>query len=236
MKCGFLGHGNMGRAIVNALLEAGSLEEQDVEVYNRSPERLNQFRSEHPGAAVAATPAEAAGSADVLFICIDGSAVFEVIASAQQRFPLRTHLVTINGGLGIAALEAIYDGPVSKVIPTMKIRIARGITLVAHGTSVSARQAAGLEALFARSGKVVVLPEARLEVVTELTSCGPGLMAQMMAELARSAARTGMLNYGEALEMVTETMMGTALMLTGCYRPDELASRVASAEGSLNKG
>lgn len=237
MRCGFIGYGNMGSAVIRALLRDGSLHEDEVIVFNRTISRLDGLRAEHPGVVIASSMSEAARAADALFICVDSHAVHEVMSSIQGELSGNVHLITINGGVGIADIEALYDGPVSKVIPTITIETGRGITLISHGKKVSEDQARALEVLFSRSGRVMVLPEEKLGVATDLTSCGPGLMAAMVAEFALSGARAGGLSGEEAIAMAAETMLGTALMLAdGRSSPEALMRRVATRGGITEQG
>lgn len=237
MRCGFIGYGNMGSAVVRALLRDGSLREGEAMVFNRTPSRLDGLKVEHPGIIIAASMSEAARSADALFICVHSPVVPEVMSTLQGQLSGSTHLISINGGVGIADLEACYDGPVSKVIPSITIEAGRGVTLISHGGKVSAEQAGALEALFSRSGRVKVLPEEKLGAATDLTSCGPGLMAAMMARFAGSGAKAGGFSEEEAMAMVAETMLGTALMLAdGRSSPEALAQRVATRGGITEQG
>ncbi len=237
MRCGFIGYGNMGGAVVRALLRDGSLHEGEIIVFNRTLSRLDGLKAEHPGVTIAASMPEAANGADALFICVHSPVVLEVMSVISGQMSAGTHLVTINGGVSIADLEALYDGPVSKVIPTITIEAGRGVTLISHGRKVTAAQARALEVLFSRSGRVMVLPEEKLGAATDLTSCGPGLMAAMMAQFALSGARAGGLDNEEAVAMVAETMLGTALMLAdGRSSPEMLAERVATKGGITEQG
>lgn len=60
MRVGFVGLGSMGRGMAQSLLRAG----HEVVVWNRTRERAEALRG--AGAAVAATPAEAARAGVVL--------------------------------------------------------------------------------------------------------------------------------------------------------------------------
>ncbi|MYE24203.1 MAG: NAD(P)-dependent oxidoreductase, partial [Gammaproteobacteria bacterium] len=61
----FVGLGVMGYPMAGHLAKAG----HRVTVYNRTRARADAWRDEH-GGAVAATPAEAAAAADVVFMCV----------------------------------------------------------------------------------------------------------------------------------------------------------------------
>jgi pyrroline-5-carboxylate reductase len=237
MRCGFIGYGNMGGAVVRALLGDGSLRESEVIVYNRTASRLESLRTCFPQVRIAGSMREAASNVDALFICVHTPVVPEVLSEIDGSVASGTHLVTINGGIGIADIESSYDGAVSKVIPSISIEVGRGFTLISHGRKVSGAQASALESLFSRSGRVKVLPEEKLGIATDLTSCGPGFMAEMIAQFALSGAKAGSIDDHEAIEMATETMLGTALMMAdGRSSPDALAERVATKGGITEQG
>ena len=73
MKIGFIGLGAMGAAIANNLLASG----HDLCVFNRSPARAAPLRQ--AGASVAASPAQAARSADVVFTMVADDAALESV-------------------------------------------------------------------------------------------------------------------------------------------------------------
>ncbi|MDW5562669.1 MAG: pyrroline-5-carboxylate reductase dimerization domain-containing protein [Methanomassiliicoccus sp.] len=237
MRCGFIGYGNMGSAVVNALLHDGSLKECEVKVYNRTAGRLDGLRSEFPGVSIAASMGEAVQGVDAAFICVHSPIVPQVLAEVRESLVRGVHLITINGGVWINDLEAEYGGPVSKVIPSVTIETGRGFTLISHGRKVSTAQANALESLFSRSSRVKVLPEDQFGICTDLTSCGPGLLAMMMDQLAASGARSGSIDPREAMDMVAETMLGTALVLADRGRsPAMLVERVATRGGITEQG
>src|SRR6266704_2230864 len=75
MRVAFLGLGIMGHAMATNLVKAG----HEVTVWNRTPGKLVE------GARVAASPAEATGGADVVWICVsDTAAVDQVLFGADS--------------------------------------------------------------------------------------------------------------------------------------------------------
>ncbi|MGF6598650.1 3-hydroxyisobutyrate dehydrogenase-like beta-hydroxyacid dehydrogenase [Paraburkholderia sp. GAS448] len=97
MKIGFVGLGSMGAAIAMNLIESG----HDVHVFNRSPARAEPLRK--AGASVAASPAEAAQSAEVIFTMVaDDAAHASVtfgdagIAAGLKRGALHISMSTIS--------------------------------------------------------------------------------------------------------------------------------------------
>jgi 3-hydroxyisobutyrate dehydrogenase len=68
LNVSFLGLGVMGAPMARHIAAAG----HRLTVYNRSPARVDKWRADHPDVAVrvAATPAEAAESADAVLTCV----------------------------------------------------------------------------------------------------------------------------------------------------------------------
>ena len=65
MKVAFVGLGVMGFPMAGHLAKAG----HEVTVFNRSPQKAQAWAAQHPGAA-AATVAEAADGAEIVFLCV----------------------------------------------------------------------------------------------------------------------------------------------------------------------
>jgi pyrroline-5-carboxylate reductase len=234
MKVGFIGYGNMGGIVVRTLLNYGDLDPEDVVIFNRTASKLSDFVSEHPGVTAVDTPAEVTDACDMVFVCVGTGAVREVLEQIREDLRNDTHLVTINGGVRIGNLEAYYDGPISKVIPSVTMQVGRGISLIAHNAKVKEAQKKALAALFSTSSTVKEIDEDMFEVAGELTSCGPALMAEMMRQFAEAASRRG-LPSEEALAMVLETMMGTSIMLADDGITVETLEGMVATKGGITE-
>jgi 3-hydroxyisobutyrate dehydrogenase-like beta-hydroxyacid dehydrogenase len=77
MKIGFIGLGSMGAAIAANLIESG----HEVHVFNRTPARAERLRE--AGARVAASPAGAARSADVVFTMVADDAAHTAVTFGE---------------------------------------------------------------------------------------------------------------------------------------------------------
>ena len=106
MKIGFIGLGSMGAAIARNLLASG----HELRVFNRNPARAQPFRQ--AGAEVAATPAQAARSAEVVFTMVADDA-----ALASVTF----------GDAGI--VEGLRPGAVHISMSTIGIATAQEFTV-----------------------------------------------------------------------------------------------------------
>lgn len=70
MQLGFIGLGHLGKAIAGRLLEC----QHTLTIWNRSADKAEGLR-----ATVAASPAEVAQQADIVFICLFDSAAVQTV-------------------------------------------------------------------------------------------------------------------------------------------------------------
>jgi len=78
-RYGFIGYGNMGRALVLSLQGDGSLTPDHVTIFNRTSHRLSELSGLYPDVVLSASPSEVARTSDILFLCTDTSVARDVM-------------------------------------------------------------------------------------------------------------------------------------------------------------
>lgn len=134
---GFLGLGAIGTPMAERLVQAGAR----VVVYNRTLAKTAPF---HGHAEIAATPAEAAAKADIVFAClttaqsyrdvvlgpegaIQGGRVQSYVHVGTSEVALLEQLATALAGRGIATLDAPMTGGVPRAVDgTLTVMTAGG--------------------------------------------------------------------------------------------------------------
>jgi 3-hydroxyisobutyrate dehydrogenase-like beta-hydroxyacid dehydrogenase len=178
MKVAFLGLGIMGRPMAVNLVKAG----HEVVVWNRTPGKIVA------GAGVAATPAEAAKNAEVVWLCVaDTKAVEQVLFAAEGvESVLRAGMIVVDSSTiapsascsfaaRIAAKGAQFvDAPVTG----SKAGAESGqLVFIVGGADEAVRK---LQPLFAAMGKKVI--HIGKTGLGESAKLGMNLMAAMMFE------------------------------------------------------
>jgi pyrroline-5-carboxylate reductase len=95
-------------------------------------------------------------------------------------------------------------------------------------------EAPELEAMLARLGHVVRLPDEQFDAATAVMGCAPAYVALAVEALAEAGAAAG-LDPELARELVVETTAGTAELL-GERHPADVRRAVASPGGSTEAG
>ena len=143
------------------------------------------------------------------------SAVAEEIgdAGAGRRLAPRRHAA-------VADVQAAYPAAtVFRVEPNVPVAVRKGVIAFAAVRRPARRRR--VKALFARVGTVVEVPERLMTVAGAISGVGPAYWALIAEAWTDAAVRHGM-PAAQAATLVTETMAGTAALLT---QTDTLALR-----------
>ncbi|WP_400164720.1 pyrroline-5-carboxylate reductase dimerization domain-containing protein [Brevibacillus sp. TJ4] len=235
MNIGIIGLGNMGQMLVAALCKSGTVEPEQLVVYNRTRQKAEQLQARYPFA-IAESAQDVLNRTELAFVCTKPLDVLPLLRSLD--IPASTHLVSVAAGVSVADLEKVHTGAASKVIPTVTSQELRGVSLYTCGSRLTEVQREQFLALLGSIGQAEAVDEAQIETATILTSSAPGLLAGIMEAFAQAAVRkTPALSVEQARSMLVETMLGTATLLQKEQLGfDQLIERVATKGGITEEG
>ncbi|MCX7773035.1 MAG: NAD(P)-binding domain-containing protein [Clostridia bacterium] len=235
---GFIGYGSMGSMLINGFLARDMVEESNILISTRSPEKAASLKEKHPGVIILESNRSVAEKVDILFLCIKPVDFSEVLTAITDVIRPNQHVISIAGMVPINTLEGRLKAKISKVIPTVVSEVLEGVSLLCHGTRVTDENKAYLKQLLMSIGTVCETNEAMLPLYTELTSCGPGFFASFIEEFILSAMRHDpSLTYEAVSGLVVQTLYGTGrLMADRHFTPQSVVKRVATKGGITEEG
>ena len=234
---GFIGYGSMGSMIVKGLLEKKCLLPEDVLISTRHPAVLADLLARYPSVRVAENNCTLVRQCSRVLLCTKPLDTVRVLSEISGNLQADTHLVSIAACLPMEQIARFFPGPVTRVVPSLTGEMCSGVTLLCHNAAVSRKAAQEVEDLFRALGNVVVIDEENIDVATDLTSCGPALIAVLMEELARAAVRHSTLSEDQARALAVSTLSGTARLLDEQGYPVEtILRRVATPGGITEEG
>ncbi|MFA6226547.1 MAG: pyrroline-5-carboxylate reductase dimerization domain-containing protein [Methanoregula sp.] len=234
---GFIGYGSMGSMIVQALLDKKCLEPRHVIISTRHPAALTALLDKYPSVQVAENNLALVRECNRVVLCTRPLDTVHVLSEIAGDLQVDTHLVSIATCLPIEQIARFFPGPITRVVPSLIGEMSSGITLLCHNAAVPRRAAQECEALFSALGNVVVIDEENFEVATDLTSCGPALIAVLIEEFARAAVRHSTLSPEQARALAVSTLSGSAQLLDEQgYTLEMILRRVATPGGITEEG
>ena len=209
---GFMGFGNMGRAILLGLLGAGTISADRVFVYDVAPDK--RAEAETTGAAVVSSPDELARNANTLILAVKPQVMAEAVESLKPGIGAKTRVISIAAGISITYLQERLGKNVRviRVMPNTPAMAKAGAAGIALSDNCTEADAAAARAIFEALGLVEVVPEALMDVVTALSGSGPAYFFYMVECLTQAAGKHG-LGSQQAANLAAQTLLGAGRLL-----------------------
>jgi pyrroline-5-carboxylate reductase len=237
IQIGFIGYGSMGSMLLNGFISSGKINQNQIIVSTKTKSKLETIKAKFDQIHIAQSNMEVAQKAKYIFICVKPLEVKSILAEISKFATSETHIISIAASVTIKNIEEIINGKITKIIPSLTSEVKEGISLVCHNNIVSKNDAAFVESLLGGISVVKIIDENNLETATEITSCGPGLIAAMFQEFVNAGLRHSNLSREDVEEMVIRTFSGTAkLMLEENMKFEDIINRVATKGGITEEG
>lgn len=228
----------MGSMLLNEFIASEGLKPSEIIVSTRTKAKLQTLKEKWNQINIAEDNREVVRSAKHIFICVKPAELKNILYDLKDNITAETHIISLAGTVLIKNIEAVTNGKVTKITPSITSEAHGGITLVCHNDKVTVDDAAFVEALLNKISTVKVLKEEEFDLAVDLTSCAPGFIAAIFREFLSAALlynRT--LTEAELNDMVVRTLSGTAKLFTdkgmSFY---EVITRVATKGGITEEG
>jgi pyrroline-5-carboxylate reductase len=221
MRVGFIGAGNMASALARGWGDP-------VLCTDSGSGRAARLAEELGGEALTSNR-ELAALADVVILAHKPP---QLGAVAEEIREVARVVVSLLARTPLADVQAAYPGAsVFRVEPNVPVEVGKGAIAFAASEDPHAQ---AIRELFARVGTVVEVPERLMTVAGAISGVGPAYWALIAESWTDAAVRHGM-PAAQAATLVTETMAGSAALLT---QTDTLALRraVTSPGGTTARG
>lgn len=212
-RIGFLGGGNMARALIGGLLGRGVPASQLSVGEPAAPAR--ELLARDFKVRVSADNRTAIENCELIILAVKPQEAGHVLqALAPLLRGTRPVLVSVAAGIRIASLSAWAgaDVPVVRTMPNRAALIGAGVTGMYAAPGVSAEQRVLAEQVMSAAGAAVwVGREADLDVVTALSGSGPAYFF-LLAELMMQAAIGAGLDPQAARRLAVGTLHGAGAL------------------------
>jgi len=237
-KLGFLGAGNMARALVKGVLAARLYRPSDLWVSDSLADARRTIRRRF-GVGAARDNVELVRASEIVLLAVKPQTMGEVLGEIRDVASPRQLFVSIAAGVTLRRLEeGLGRGArVVRVMPNTPALLGKGMSVLAAGTNATARDLKQALKIFRGVGEAIAVDdEGLLDPVTGLSGSGPAYVYRFAEALIAAGVSQG-LSDDVANRLVFRTLEGAAAMLleTG-MSPKELREMVSSPGGTTLAG
>lgn len=229
----FAGGGNMARALIGGLLQAGH-PASGICVADPG-DKARQAAAADFGVAVTARSAEAVGAADVVVLAVKPQIMPAALADIAEALMPGALVISVAAGITLQSLESALgaEQAIVRAMPNTPALYGAGMTGIVANPATDSVARGLAESVLAATGQVLWLEdESLMDVVTAVSGSGPAYFFALAEQLALAGERAG-LKPAAAAQLARQTAFGAGLMLVESgLSAAELRMRVTSPGGT----
>ena len=237
MKIGFIGVGAMAQAIIQGLVNAKFVPNQDILVHSAHKDHYEKYAKQF-GLTAEPTNQAVAKNSDLVVLAVVPAIAAEVLAEIRNELSSKKTLVSIVSGVSLNRLEELtdYNLPILRSLPNINSEFGQGMTAVAANENLSGERKAQAIAMYEATGSVSELDESQFAAFSAISGSAVAYVDFFIDSLSRAGVK-----YGFSKEMATkiaaQTTLGSAhsLMVSG-QTPAEMIDKVCSPGGDTIAG
>ncbi|MDD3217988.1 MAG: pyrroline-5-carboxylate reductase [Lachnospiraceae bacterium] len=233
MKLGFIGCGNMAKAMLGGALKQGVVTAEDVYVSTATQSSLEKTTAEYKVKG-SLDNLVVADYADVLVLAVKPYLYESVIAQIRSHISENQLIISIAPGKTLAWLQEQFQGnkKIIRTMPNTPALVGEGMTGVCYNELVTEEDMTLAGRLFDSFGKYQIVAEHLMDAVVSVSGSSPAYVFMFIEAMADAAVSDG-LPRAQAYEFAAQAVLGSAKMVleTGKH-PGELKDMVCSPAGT----
>ncbi len=233
MTLGFIGLGNMAKALMGGIISKGIYDPADI-IGSDPMDAARESAAKKFGIQVRDNNADVARDADVILLAVKPQFLKVAIADIMDEVNENKLIISIAAGktLGWIAKEFEKEVKVVRVMPNTPALVGEGCAAVCPNNLCSEDDLNIALEILRSCGTANVVTENLMDVVTGISGSSPAYVFMFIEAMADAAVLGGMTRK-QAYEFAAQAVLGSAKMVleTGKH-PGELKDRVCSPAGT----
>jgi pyrroline-5-carboxylate reductase len=234
---GVLGCGNMGAALVRALVASGTAAAKDVFVYDTLAPAMDALKREL-GVQTVVQAHDLTERCDVLILAVKPQIFHHIAPGLKPQTGAKERVVlSVMAGVTSEAIAAQFpdDYQIVRVMPNLPLSVGEGATAIeTDGHSEATLLLA--EHIFKAAGRTARVTSHQMDAVTGLSGSGPAYVFEFLEGLILAGVKAG-LARDTAAALVMQTAKGALKLLeSGKESPAAWSAKVSSPGGTTIHG
>ena len=235
-KIGFIGMGNMARAIADGFVKNGAARAEDLYAYAPRFERLKAF-CDSIGMNACRSVKELLAEVDTVVMAVKPYVVEGVLKEIYEELKGKA-MLSVVAGYTCEKYRGLVDESVrvQYIMPNTPCMVGEGMLLFESENTLEEEERKQAIGMFEALGEVEILPTHLMAPAMAISGCGPAFVAMMIEAMADAGVKHG-LPRATAYRLASQTALGTGKMQieTGMH-PGVIKDGVCSPGGTTIKG
>ena len=237
MTIGFIGLGNMAKAIISGMLAKEVVKPSMLSGSARTKETREAVQKKY-GIAVYEENRQVAREADILVLAVKPQMMETVIGEIRGDIKPDAVVVSIAAGKSLAWIENAFGKSIKLVrcMPNTPAMVMAGCSSVCRNERVTEEDMAFCMEMFESFGIAEEIPEKLMDAAGAVSGSSPAFVFMFLEALADGGVKAGV-PRAQAYRLAAQSVMGSAkLLLETGKHPGELKDMVCSPGGTTIEG
>lgn len=235
---GFIGCGNMGRAMLAGALNAGLTTPERISVHTHTDTHQQKIAADY-GVQALASNRDVAAESEIIVLAVKPNIYKDVILDVRDVLTAGQIVVAIAPAYSIRSIAALVDNDavaIARAMPNTPAQIGQGMAGLCFSENMSAEQQTAVTAFFESFGKVAIVREDTMHAVGSVSGSSPAFVYMVIEAMAEGAIKLG-IPAKDAYTFAAQSVYGAAaLVLESGEHPAALRDAVCSAGGTTIAG
>lgn len=234
---GFIGSGQMARALARGFIQSSLILPESVAAHDPVLRAADQFRAEVAGARVLPDNNSVVEASDIVFLAVKPQHLSQAAREISSSVSREKLVVSIAAGVSLDTLANLLGTRrIIRVMPNTPCLVGQGAAGYAAADGASSGDCELLGQLLSAVGIAFEVKEPMLDAITGLSGSGPAYVFTIIEALSDGGVRMG-LPREIATALAAQTVRGAAEMVhSSGSHPAVLRERVASPGGTTIAG
>ena len=232
-RIGFIGCGNMGRAMVGGLINSGFSNPSNIIISTRTEESAKLIQEKY-NVNVTTNNENVVKNSDVIFLAVKPNMYAKVIGELRKESLQEKLIITIAAGITISDMEALISDKarIIRTMPNTPALVGEGMSAICPNNNVLDEELNLVIDMYNSFGECVELEEKDFHGFIALCGSSPAYVFMFIEAMADAAVKLG-IPRKKAYKMAAKSVLGSAKMVLDTEQhPGELKDMVCSPSGT----
>ena len=234
MRIGFIGAGNMGGALAQAI---NNVSGASVVISSYNQQKATALQNKI-GCEVDST-SQIVKTSKFLFIGVKPNAITSLYEEIKLDLALNENAIIVSmlAGVTLEKLESLFKGrAIIRIMPNTPVAVGKGATVWCANSLVLESDKSLFKNLMAYTGLVEEIEEDILNACCAVSGCGPAFVYKFIGAMITAGEELG-LTPEQAKRLACQTVLGSAEMVVNSIKTtNELCNNVCSPGGATIEG
>lgn len=231
MSIGFIGSGNMARAIVKGVLNQDVYDASDIRCVSGSG-TTSRALAQETGITPSDNRLDLIEQSRTIVVAFKPQNL-ESISESESKAANDRLVISVLAGRTLESLKNIFPTArnIVRVMPNTPSQIGKGVSAYCFDQPPADEDLNEVVSILSALGSSHAVEESQMHIVTAVSGCGPAVFFRFVDLIAKAASKRG-LDYALATQLAFETGLGSLeLMQNSGKRPSDLVDEVVSPNG-----